>query len=174
MKIQENAKGTAQFPLLFLGYMELILSVRRFGFVDFGSVEASTRALVNLKNFSHMGRQLTIEYASADAVRRGGGARPTTSKSNQPSRAPRSTPPSTATSNPRPQKPSRAPPPTAPTPALPASEPVTDASSVALSGFKKKQFLGRVTPGAALANAKRAPIGIIKNPDKVGKKIVFD
>ncbi|KII95284.1 hypothetical protein PLICRDRAFT_149892 [Plicaturopsis crispa FD-325 SS-3] len=47
-----------------------------FAFVDFTSTEHATAALVNPKNHSLDGRKLVVEYASADAVRRGGGPRP--------------------------------------------------------------------------------------------------
>ncbi|KAJ7228224.1 hypothetical protein GGX14DRAFT_486611 [Mycena pura] len=42
-----------------------------FAFVDFVSTEAATSALVNPKNHHLNGRALKVEYASADAVRRG-------------------------------------------------------------------------------------------------------
>ena len=46
----------------------------RFAFVDFTSVEHATAALIHPKNYQLDGRKLVVEYASADAVRRGGGA----------------------------------------------------------------------------------------------------
>ena len=46
----------------------------RFAFVDFTSVEHATAALIHPKNHLLDGRKLVVEYASADAVRRGGGA----------------------------------------------------------------------------------------------------
>ena len=46
---------------------------RRFAFVDFTSTEHATAALVHPKNHQLDGRKLVVEYASADAVRRGGG-----------------------------------------------------------------------------------------------------
>ncbi|KAH9062654.1 hypothetical protein EDB87DRAFT_246544 [Lactarius vividus] len=45
-----------------------------FAFVDFTSTEHATAALVHPKNHHLDGRKLVVEYASADAVRRGGGA----------------------------------------------------------------------------------------------------
>ncbi|KAJ7724883.1 hypothetical protein B0H16DRAFT_1736458 [Mycena metata] len=42
-----------------------------FAFVDFTSIEHATSVLVNPKNYTLNGRKLVIEYASADAVRRG-------------------------------------------------------------------------------------------------------
>lgn len=43
----------------------------RFAFVDFKTTEHATSALVNLRNHHLNGRDLVVEYASADAVRRG-------------------------------------------------------------------------------------------------------
>jgi hypothetical protein len=45
----------------------------RFAFVDFTSIEYATAALIHPKNHQLDGRKLVVEYASADAVRRGGG-----------------------------------------------------------------------------------------------------
>ena len=55
---------------------KIILSLTitsRFAFVDFTSVEHATNALINPRNHRLNGRDLVVEYASADAVRRGGG-----------------------------------------------------------------------------------------------------
>ena len=41
--------------------------------MDFTSIENATSALTNPKNHLLDGRKLVVEYASADAVRRGGG-----------------------------------------------------------------------------------------------------
>ena len=43
----------------------------RFAFVDFTSIEHATGALINTKNHQLNGRNLVVEYASPDAVRRG-------------------------------------------------------------------------------------------------------
>jgi len=43
----------------------------RFAFVDFQTTEHATSALINLKNHHLNGRDLVVEYASVDAVRRG-------------------------------------------------------------------------------------------------------
>jgi len=57
---------------LFISY-----SRPRWAFVDFTSIEHATAALVNPKNHRLDGRNLVVEYASAEAVRRGGaGPRP--------------------------------------------------------------------------------------------------
>ena len=47
-----------------------------FAFVDFTSIEYATSALTNPKNHHLDGRKLLVEYASPDAVRRGGGNGP--------------------------------------------------------------------------------------------------
>ncbi|KAF9782735.1 hypothetical protein BJ322DRAFT_1072274 [Thelephora terrestris] len=46
-----------------------------WAFADFTSTEHATSALINPRNHSLDGRKLTVEYASPDAVRRGGGPR---------------------------------------------------------------------------------------------------
>lgn len=48
----------------------------RWAFVDFTSTEHATAALTNPRNHHMDGRKLKVEYASADAVRRGGGPGP--------------------------------------------------------------------------------------------------
>jgi RNA recognition motif-containing protein len=44
-----------------------------WAFVDFHTIAQATSALLNPHNHSLNGRKLVVEYASADAVRRGGG-----------------------------------------------------------------------------------------------------
>jgi len=46
-----------------------------WAFVDFTSTEHATAALINPRNHTLDGRKLKVEYASPDAVRRGGGPR---------------------------------------------------------------------------------------------------
>ncbi|KAF9645998.1 hypothetical protein BDM02DRAFT_3066943, partial [Thelephora ganbajun] len=46
-----------------------------WAFVDFSSAEHATAALTNPRNHTLDGRKLNVEYASPDAVRRGGGPR---------------------------------------------------------------------------------------------------
>ena len=45
----------------------------RWAFVDFFNTEDSTTGLLDTRNHHLDGRQLVVEYASAEAVRRGGG-----------------------------------------------------------------------------------------------------
>lgn len=49
----------------------LIRRGRRFAFVDFTTIEHATAVLINPKNHLLNGRKLVVEYAGADAVRRG-------------------------------------------------------------------------------------------------------
>ena len=60
-------------PLLVSGHRYPI--IYRWAFVDFTSTEHATAALINPRNHSLDGRKLSVEYASPDAVRRGGGPR---------------------------------------------------------------------------------------------------
>ena len=63
--------------LLILGSIWIadIQNALRWAFVDFTSTEHATAALINPRNHSLDGRKLKVEYASPDAVRRGGGPR---------------------------------------------------------------------------------------------------
>ncbi|KAG7447611.1 RNA-binding domain-containing protein [Guyanagaster necrorhizus] len=54
-----------------MGTFEDSGACKGFAFVDFSSVENATAALINIKNHHMNGRDLVVEYASADAVRRG-------------------------------------------------------------------------------------------------------
>lgn len=71
-------KGTYSFSFFHLG-PELVLNcpsslvyfLSSFAFVDFMTVEHATSALINPKNHQLNGRNLVVEYASPDAVRRG-------------------------------------------------------------------------------------------------------
>ncbi|PPR04639.1 hypothetical protein CVT24_011857 [Panaeolus cyanescens] len=51
-----------------------------FGFVDFTSIEHATAALINPRNHQLNGRKLVVEYAGADAVRRGAPKGPKTDR----------------------------------------------------------------------------------------------
>ncbi|EIN10955.1 hypothetical protein PUNSTDRAFT_100868 [Punctularia strigosozonata HHB-11173 SS5] len=73
--LQDNDKVADQWiRKIRLGTFEDTGKCKGWAFVDFVSVEAATCALVNPKNHKLDGRQLKVEYASADAVRRGGGS----------------------------------------------------------------------------------------------------
>ncbi|KAA1086527.1 hypothetical protein PGT21_002001 [Puccinia graminis f. sp. tritici] len=179
-----------------MGTFEDTGKCKGFAFVDFETIEQATNVLVNLKNHRLDGRNLTVEYASVEAVKRGGGSvrsmhqqqqskrgylgsagptgRPDRFQRDEAPHLARRPPPSieprprTHPNNPsstrshQPTAPFAPPPSIAPPPA--AEEPVRKV---------KKEFKGRQKPGAALANAQRAPTGIVKNPETVGKKIIF-
>lgn len=51
----------------------LALRHRRWAFLDFYNIEDATSALLDTRNHRLDGRRLVVEYASAAAVRRGGG-----------------------------------------------------------------------------------------------------
>ncbi|GBE79615.1 RNA-binding protein [Sparassis crispa] len=55
-----------------------------WAFVDFTSAEHATAALTNPRNHRLLGRELVMEYASPDAVRRGGGSAPAAQKAHGP------------------------------------------------------------------------------------------
>ncbi|KAL4241891.1 hypothetical protein ABKN59_000599 [Abortiporus biennis] len=141
-----------------------------WAFVDFTNVEHATTALTNIRNHHLDGRELVVEYASPDAVRRGGfGPRPERAagdfkSGDRPQR--------------RPQKRER-------------EAARNNADSMHVDGESKfdapeekrrrtdsrgdrprKDFSGkRAKPGAALAMAKRQDVSIVPSE---GKKIVFD
>jgi RNA recognition motif-containing protein len=147
-----------------------------FAFVDFTSAEHATTALVHPKNHRLDGRKLVVEYASADAVRRGGGAgsRPkessgggvaTTGKARRERREP-------AEGN-RGERKGRI------ETAVSTSGPRDDEKNMDTSrrsgasrkgdnGTKRKS---RPAPGAALALAKRERVAIVASQ---GRKITFD
>jgi len=56
-----------------LGTFEDTGKCKGWAFVDFTNTEHATSALINTKNHFLDGRKLVVEYASPDAVRRGGG-----------------------------------------------------------------------------------------------------
>ena len=149
-----------------------MMTQTRFAFIDFTSIEHATEALVNPRNHRLDGRNLVVEYASPDAVRRGGGPRhqrgdqdrkgkggrvsqkgsATTpyNKERQPRRAEQKDDgetgkiPAEATTKPRSGRPDRA-------------------------GHDRSQTR-RAKPGAALAQAQRQSAAILPSQ---GQKIVF-
>ena len=146
----------------------------RFAFVDFTSVEHATAALIHPKNHQLDGRKLVVEYASADAVRRGGGAghkpRKMSAEGHTEGRSrsrrrdslggdkanEKANDLEPVTTNSRPQK-----------------EKSTAAgrgndTSAKLKGYTRKS---RPAPGAALALAKREQVAIVPSQ---GRRITFD
>ncbi|PLW14686.1 hypothetical protein PCANC_09591 [Puccinia coronata f. sp. avenae] len=160
-----------------MGTFEDTGKCKGFAFVDFETVDQATKVLMNLKNHHLDGRKLTVEYASVEAVKRGGGSvrsmgqhkrsdvRSTTTRGPSHQVAPKKSPASNAS---RP----RAPPDLTSHIIVKEIHPPPPMVEE-LPRKPKKEFLGRQKPGAALANAQRAPTGIIKNPEIVGKKTVF-
>ena len=145
----------------------------RFAFVDFTSIEHATAALINPRNHRLNGRDLVVEYASADAVRRGGGSRLQNHehKSN-PGKRPNDR---QRDAGPRPQSRSR--------PRVRNEDEKehhtkgSEAESIPRRTFKEAPLhtkadrsRGRPKPGAALAQAPRESAAIIPGQ---GQKIVF-
>lgn len=65
-------KGTADFPCInLLVHSYIPIFPFSFAFVDFSNTDNATSALINPKNHHLNGRNLVVEYASADAVKRG-------------------------------------------------------------------------------------------------------
>lgn len=70
LKIPESVKGMSGWNFI-LVRQRVPHTKHRFAFVDFSSTEHATSALINPKNHHLNGRDLVVEYASAEAVRRG-------------------------------------------------------------------------------------------------------
>ncbi|EGG11009.1 uncharacterized protein MELLADRAFT_115371 [Melampsora larici-populina 98AG31] len=167
-----------------LGTFEDSGKCKGFGFLDFRDTHSATQALMNKKNHRYLGRQIKVEYASEEAARRGGGSHASLNRNKSKSQSNHSNSNSNSKQTQRKE-----------------FKPRVDQSRIdQLKDVEKlekienmeriekvekidpqqvqevrtkKSFQGRLTPGAALANAQRAPTGIIRNPEKVGKKIVF-
>lgn len=171
--------------------MHGFLPLSRWAFVDFYTAAQATQSLIDGRNHYMNGRTLTVEFASADAVRRGGGKMEgvdTSSgqkkgRSGQEGRAPsgkrkreerdddendRHNP----TEEPEPPKQAFYRPPL-------ALEPWKEAAKVHKPNKEERQALReerkskgkRQKPGAALATAQREKIAI---QPAAGKKITFD
>ncbi|GAA5996702.1 hypothetical protein JCM5350_003625 [Sporobolomyces pararoseus] len=78
---------TAGIRKIRLGTFEDTGKCKGWAFVDFHLPAQATRALLNLHNHSLNGRSLNVEYASAEAVRRGGLGTRAVSKANGAARA---------------------------------------------------------------------------------------
>ncbi|GAA6010036.1 hypothetical protein JCM11491_005839 [Sporobolomyces phaffii] len=78
---------TAGIRKVRLGTFEDTGKCKGWAFVDFHLPAQATRALLNLHNHSLNGRTLNVEYASAEAVRRGGLGTRAVSKANGAARA---------------------------------------------------------------------------------------
>ncbi|KZS97833.1 hypothetical protein SISNIDRAFT_481720 [Sistotremastrum niveocremeum HHB9708] len=141
-----------------------------WAFLDFTSIEAATEALIDQRNHHMDGRALKLEYASPDAVRRGGGPR-----GNAPTKRPAragAVPENETGDNPRKRKPEthdEHDPTESGKAALDDS--VEPTSKRQRSDVKSKGPRIRPRPGAALALAKREKVGIVES---LGEKIVFE
>ncbi|KAI0053614.1 hypothetical protein FA95DRAFT_1552104 [Auriscalpium vulgare] len=147
-----------------------------FAFLDFTKLEHATAALVNPKNHQLNGRKLVVEYASADAVRRGGGA-PRPLRSNE--RPDKRVGPRQMRKKPQVEKAALiAQEEAATAPEKPAGAvkfPPEKGAEKYKSGpggdRKERGNKRRAAPGAALAMAKREQVSIVPSS---GKRIVFD
>ncbi|KAH7887434.1 hypothetical protein F5I97DRAFT_828079 [Phlebopus sp. FC_14] len=68
-----NGENDVWMRRIRMGTFEDSGNCKGFAFVDFSSIEHATSALLNPRNHRLNGRDLVVEYASAEAVRRGGG-----------------------------------------------------------------------------------------------------
>jgi hypothetical protein len=178
LKTRGCAKGTPPITarLIFVFFNMLY----RFAFVDFTSIENATAVLINPKNHHLNGRTLVVEYAGADAVRRGapksakpvdrpehkgrGGRRPPRAdnpryRTDRPPKQAEEQPEAVetaATVEPRQNKP------------WDGKDRSTKGDNV--DGVRHKGPKTRPKPGAALALAKRESVAIVPSE---GKKITF-
>ncbi|KAJ3573018.1 hypothetical protein NP233_g2697 [Leucocoprinus birnbaumii] len=70
-ELEDEEKPVSWIRKVRLGTFEDSGKCKGFGFVDFTSTEFATSALINPKNHHLNGRDLVVEYAGAEAVRRG-------------------------------------------------------------------------------------------------------
>ncbi|KAG2357966.1 hypothetical protein BDR07DRAFT_1296181 [Suillus spraguei] len=152
-----------------MGTFEDSGACKGFAFLDFTSTEHATAALINPRNHRLNGRDLVVEYASADAVRRGGGPRLPSEHKSGPGKRHGGRQPDTE-SHPRSQsRPGRR-------NEKEHSTQQDDAESIPRNQkegprhVKADRVRGRPKPGAALAHAPRESAAIIPSQ---GQKIVF-
>jgi len=150
-----------------------------FAFVDFTSTEHATAALIHPKNHQLDGRKLVVEYASADAVRRGGGPGHKPRKKSTEGHSRRKTRDSVADDEVN-EKGSTT---TTTTPSMAQKEKKstaadrrgdtsTNAKPKVTNGTRTRQSKSsRPAPGAALALAKREQVAIVPSQ---GRRITFD
>ncbi|KAI0368121.1 hypothetical protein BV20DRAFT_969712 [Pilatotrama ljubarskyi] len=146
-----------------------------WAFVDFTSTEHATAALTNPRNHQLDGRKLVVEYASPEAVRRGGGGPPRADKGHKGPQAGgkrdraaaggRAT--EKAEDDSRPAKKRRGPDEGQQEERAEGGRPGRRADAMGKGG---KGPRSRAKPGAALALAKREDVAIVPSQ---GKKIVF-
>ena len=135
------------------------MPTNRFAFVDFHTPKGATLALLNPHNHRLNGRDLKVEYASADAVRRGGYRAPPKPKAEEAVEKEEEKPMVLEDLSLPPKK----------------KHKPTQEERMAARKVKKvetKKVVKPKTPGAALASAPKERIGIVAGGG--GKKITFD
>ena len=148
----------------------------RFAFVDFTSIEHATEALINSRNHRLNGRDLVVEYASPDAVRRGGGPRNPKGDRDQKSRSGSGRAPQKGSVNVPYTKQQRRPRHAGQEVGVEAAEIQAEATTTTprswpdRAGHDRRPHTRRARPGAALADAQRQSAAILPSQ---GQKIVF-
>ncbi|KAG2115821.1 uncharacterized protein F5147DRAFT_769234 [Suillus discolor] len=155
-----------------MGTFEDSGACKGFAFLDFTSTEHATAALLNPRNHRLNGRDLVVEYASADAVRRGGGPRLQSEHKSGPGKRHGGRQSDVTESRPRSQS-------------RPGTRGENEKEHIAQQDhaestrrnqkegprhIKADRVRGRPKPGAALAQAPRESAAIIPSQ---GQKIVF-
>lgn len=147
----------------------ILTEASRFAFLDFTSTEHATAALINPRNHRLNGRDLVVEYASADAVRRGGGPRLQSEHKGNPGKRHGDRQPDTE-SRPRSQSGPRRRDEKEHSTQQDAAESTRRNQKEGPRHIKADRVRGRPKPGAALAQAPRESAAIIPSQ---GQKIVF-
>jgi len=147
-----------------------------FAFVDFTSTEHATAALIHPKNHQLDGRKLVVEYASADAVRRGGGAGPRPKKTSaegtgEGGHTRRKKPESAAAGDCANDKSHTATVMTTKNSTPPEERGIAPGRRSDASAKAKVTRKPRPAPGAALALARREQVAIVPSQ---GRRITFD
>ena len=152
----------------------------RWAFVDFTTIEHATAALINPKNYFLGGRKLVVEYASPEAVRRGGGGPREKSAKKKPVEGDEDAEPKAFQRRGERVRPARkrqaedgpAEEDSAERPAKkPRLDKAEDTSKRRKDGREREgRPKSRAKPGAALASAKREAVSIVPSQ---GKKITF-
>ena len=162
LRTAASAKGTSPEQYFILASQHDDPS---WAFVDFATIEDATAVLTNTRNHFLDGRKLVVEYASPDAVRRGGGAGPRPAKGGHRKGDARKTDGDKALEprkRPRIDKSERD---------KADSDRPGEQTTYSTRPSKEQRKRPRATPGAALALAKREQVAIIPSQ---GTKIKFD
>lgn len=142
-----------------------------FAFVDFTSIEQATNALTNPRNHRLKGRDLVVEYASPDAVRRGGGG-PKISKPERQGRKDKDELKAESSTMKRDRRLVKSGHRDDTTATIPEDK--TELTTVSREprkrGSEDRAHKRRAKPGAALAQAARQSVAIVPSQ---GQKIVF-